>query len=869
MVTKQIDISGVVQGVGFRPFLFRMAHGHKLNGEVFNTAHGVTLILEGIEKKIEKFLKEMILRKPPLSTIFDIKETSIGFSGYKGFVITLTPEDSEKSSSKSALISPDVSICSDCLKEMNNPDDRRFAYPFINCTNCGPRYTIIKDIPYDRAKTSMNLFPMCQRCQEEYDDPMDRRFHAQPNACHECGPHVFFMESSSVSKTSSGSHGERAIDDAAKLLTEGKILALKGLGGFHLAVDALNPEAVATLRLRKKRPHKPFALMVKSVETASRLVQISSEDKTILESHARPILLLRKNVVQAQNHCYQQPCQLQHFPCQTQSLHSSLDMCQNTPFEYIDFGQTFYEKIISAQQEIAPDNAYIGIMLPYTPLHALLLDKSPSILVMTSGNRSGEPLSIDNQDALDAFSHIADGFLLHNRDIYFRADDSIMQRQCGQSRFIRRSRGYAPLPIYLKTPVLKPVLACGGGLKSTICLAEGERAFLSPHIGDLDNEKVFAFYRKSIVHLKQILDIEPEIIIHDLHPGYMSTKFAKNYYEYIQQENKVRIAAVQHHHAHALSCMAENGLEGEVIAVTLDGTGLGTDRHIWGGEVLLCSRGGFQRKAHLAYLPMPGGDAAVHEPWRMAISYLYAAFGDDLFFLEIPFLQKVDNNKIKFIIQMIKKKLNTPLTSSCGRLFDAVASLLLLCQKVSFEGQAAMALESHSATINEKLYPSYPFEIIDSNSHLSPCSRNSFNHGKSEGAFQEKVLHDNKNHDAVANHNMLSESFGMMFQINTLPLVKAIIMDILEGKPRYQIATRFHMTIIDLFVASVLRIRHETGVNKVVLSGGVFHNTFILSGMVGFLEKEKMRVYTHKKVPCGDGGIALGQIIAADALVNQ
>jgi len=790
LTAKTFHITGVVQGVGFRPFLFQLAHSYGLKGEVFNTSQGVTLTLEGTFENIENFSNNIIERKPPLASISEIESHSVPFSNYKEFtisrssnplIINIEDNNSKKIFSNStALISPDVSVCSECLQEMQDPANRRFNYPFINCTNCGPRYTIIKDIPYDRANTSMDRFIMCSQCQKEYDDPFDRRFHAQPNGCPVCGPHLFLVDRFGVEIASDKYYGKKGdlvstttLDVASKFLKQGKIVALKGLGGFHLAVDAMNSDAVAKLRMRKKRPHKPFALMAASIEVASQFVHISSEERELLESYHRPILLL--------------PRKRHARDCQ-----------------------------------IAPGNTFLGIMLPYTPLHYLLLRKGPPMLVMTSGNRSGEPISIENSDALDAFCCIADCFLLHNRDIYFRADDSIMQFQNLKPRFFRRSRGFAPLPIVLSKALSSDmaILGCGAGLKNTVCLTSGNKAFLSQHIGDLENEKIFAFYRDSISHLKKVLDIEPEIIAHDLHPGYLSTRFANS----LKKEGSlpdIKLIAVQHHHAHAVSCMAENSLDGDVIAITLDGTGLGTDGNIWGGEILLCNERTFQRKAYLQYIPMPGGDAAVREPWRMALSYLYAAFGDNLFDLELPFFKEVSHSKLDFMIQMVKKKVNAPLTSSCGRLFDAVASLCSIRHEITFESQAAMELQANS----------YPPE----------------NSARYDFAIKRITY----------------EQGEECFIIDPLPFIRELVDDIHNNISKNSIGAKFHQTLIEMFICVAEKIHRNTGIKRVVLSGGVFNNSFLLNGMSHALEKRGFKVFSHSRVPSGDGGIALGQVVIA------
>ncbi len=763
VAARKLDISGVVQGVGFRPFLFVLARQYDLKGEVSNTSEGVCAIVEGKDADIDAFVHDITAKPPLLACVTAVRQKTIEPRGFSCFQIV----KSKAMSVRTTLISPDVSICRDCLKEMRDPSDRRYEYPFINCTNCGPRFTIIEDIPYDRPKTSMKNFKMCPLCQQEYDNPVDRRFHAQPNACPKCGPTVFLTDNTGRVIDSDSS---RAIKLAADFLNQGKILAVKGLGGFHLACNAADSGAVEKLRHKKNRPHKPFALMAENISVLDEYVHVSQEEKQALESFHRPIVLLQKK----------------HWP-------ENADACVLAP-------------------GLAPANNCLGVMLPYTPLHYLLLEKGPEILVMTSGNRSGEPLSIDNDDALDAFSHIADFFLMHNRDIYFRADDSIVRFQAGRSRFIRRSRGYAPLPIVLNSQ-MPAVLACGGGLKSTICLTRNNQAFLSQHIGDLDNIKVFDFFSDTIDHLKNILDIRPQIIAFDLHPGYMSTKYA-------QDQKGIKKTGVQHHHAHAASCMAENGLDEPVIAMTLDGTGYGLDGNIWGGEIFCGTPSGFERKAHLSYIRMPGGDAAVKEPWRMGISVLYHAFGMGFRDIDIEFVQRLDKKAVSLICQMMDKGLNSPLTSSTGRLFDAVAALLCICHEISYESQAAMELES--AAQEKSGTEPYDFELI---AGASAC-----------------------------------------LEINMLPCIRQIVEDLIHKTPVPLISSKFHSTIVAGFVQAAENVSIKTGIRKVVLSGGVFNNDRIIAGMTGCLEEKKFKVYTHSKVPAGDGGISLGQAVIAAAM---
>ncbi len=771
-IARQLEIEGVVQGVGFRPFLFVLAKTHHLKGEVYNSTDGVRGIVEGTLENIENFTKDIFHKQPLLASVKKVHATDHPLQHFSEFKIVISTD----THGKHTLISPDVSICSDCLIEMQDPSDRRFEYPFINCTNCGPRFTIIEDIPYDRPTTSMKNFIMCDQCQKEYDNPMDRRFHAQPNACPDCGPRVFLMDN--IGKEIDLETKE-TICTAAKYLNQGKILGTKGLGGFHIACDAANMDAVKRLREKKSRPHKPFALMAKSIDAISAYVHVSDQEKQLLESYHRPIVLLKKR-------------------------------------------KTDTTDIKELTVDIAPLNTCLGVMLPYTPLHYLLLEKGPAILVMTSGNRPGDPLSIENHDALNSFSHIADYFLLHNRDIYFRADDSILKVQADKTRFIRRSRGYAPLPITLKKKLPKKILGCGAGLKNTICLGRNKDIFLSQHIGNLETIASDNYFQTSIAHLKQIFDIQPDIIAHDLHPGYMSTAYA-------MAQPKIKKVAVQHHHAHAVACMAENSIDENVIAITLDGTGYGTDGHIWGGEILLCTQKGFKRKAHLSYLPMPGGDHAVIEPWRMAASILHAAFGKDFLDLDIAYIKQMKKQKLAVIYQMIQKQLNSPLTSSAGRIFDAIASLLCIRHKISYESQAAMELEAVATIEENEPDETYDFKITST-----------------------------EDTDEETNEDRL-------FEMDLIPGIPQIVTDLKKDEPISKISLKFHHTLVALFVDTVVKISEETGIQKIVLSGGVFNNDIIFKQMIEKLEVQGFMVFTHTQVPTGDGGICLGQVVVAAA----
>ena len=747
----------MVQGVGFRPFVYRLAQKYGLTGYVLNDSRGVEIEVEGEEGNLKLFLEEMKSSPPPLAKILTIKVQHLPPALFTDFRI----KESRTGEEHSTLISPDIGICEDCLRELFDPGDRRYRYPFINCTNCGPRYTITRDIPYDRPNTSMAVFPMCPECQREYNDPADRRFHAQPNACPACGPQVQLLDASGQGVPSSD-----PVLKTIELLREGKIVAIKGLGGFHLAVDATDDRAVMRLRERKHREEKPLAVMSPGLKEISSYAEVSPREEILLTSPQRPIVLLRKR----------------------------------------------YPNPIS--QYVAPRNGYFGVMLPYTPLHYLILRDNFLALVMTSGNISEEPIAIDNREALERLGGIADYFLIHNRDIYLRSDDSVYRVVRGKPLPIRRSRGYVPLPVFLNKEAPQ-ILGCGGELKNTICLTKGRNAFLSQHIGDMENLRTFRFFQKTIEHLKRILEIEPGVVAYDLHPGYLSTQWAL-------EQRGVQLVGIQHHHAHIASCLAENGVEERVIGIALDGTGYGTDGRVWGGEVLIADLKGFQRAGHFQYLPMPGGEKAVKEPWRMGVSYLYWVYGEEFRNLNIEFVRRIDRGRLDVILRMLRRGVNSPLTSSCGRLFDGIASLLGLRDRVSFEGQAAMELEmqlwgkAESALTEE----SYPFELREE---------------------KEVIL------------------------IPYRPIIRKVVEDLSRGAGRRVISLRFHNTLIELFLEVCRRIRERTGIEKVALSGGCFQNLYLLTRLWERLEGEGFEVYTHSQVPPNDGGISLGQVAVAAA----
>jgi len=741
-----INAAGIVQGVGFRPYIFRLADRFKLSGFVNNNSDGVHIEIEGEENNLHQFVETVSVQPPPLAQITRLDVQEIQTKDDKQFRI----KQSKISTHKKALISPDISTCEDCRNELLNPEDRRYLYPFINCTNCGPRYTIISDIPYDRTNTSMSGFIMCERCQKEYEDPLDRRFHAQPNACPACGPSLTFIgEDHEISK-------ENPVEKLIEALNSGQIVVIKGIGGFHLAVDAKNSSAVRKLRERKHRFEKPLALMVRDSETAKKYVRINATTEKLLNSLHRPIVLCEK-------------------------IENSLS------------------------PEISFDNDYYGIMLPYAPLHELIFKLGDiDALVMTSANISEEPICIENQECLNRMSQIADSYLMHDRGIYLRCDDSVLQLMDEVPMFIRRSRGYSPRPIILSKKG-RSVLAVGGHLKNTVCLSKDNFAFVSQHIGDLENLETLNAFEHTIDHMQKIFEIEPEIVIHDSHPEYLSTKWVQ---DTITGPKK----SVQHHYAHILSVMAEHTIEEDTIGIALDGTGYGEDGSIWGGEVLISNLQTFKRIAHFEYLPMPGGEKAILEPWRMSASYLRKYLKNGIEKAEELFREH--SAKLKILEQTMEKGINSPNTSSCGRLFDAVAAILGLREIVAYEGQAAIMLESVA---------------------MKACGEN-----RVLGEF-ELVKKDNI---YVITPNKI---------INNIVELKSIGTDIAE------ISRAFHLALVDVFLKIAVLLRSETGINQIALSGGCFQNMFLLKHIINDLSKNDFKVLTNREVPVNDGGISLGQ----------
>ncbi len=773
---QRIVIQGIVQGVGFRPFVYGQALRWSLAGFVLNDSNGVTIEVEGTPEALDGFQRALREEVPPLARIDSIFTEPVPALHDTAFTIT----HSQAGTERNTLISPDTATCNDCLRELFDPADRRYRHPFINCTNCGPRFTIVQDVPYDRDKTTMRVFPMCPACQAEYDDPLNRRFHAQPNTCPDCGPQINLLDwtcrgdpCGRPAPSAAISASLDPITEVAHLLASGAILAVKGLGGYHLACDALNAEAVRRLRQQKHREAKPFALMVPNLETAQRLCQVSDAEAELLHSRRRPIVLLD-----------QRPD------------------CPVAP-------------------DVAPAYDTLGLMLPYTPLHHLLLHafsensepRRPVVLVMTSGNLSDEPIAYLDDDARERLAPIAEGMLTHNREIHVRCDDSVMRIAAGGEQFLRRSRGYAPEPIRLSFDSPVPLLACGGHLKNTFCLGKGRQAFVSHHIGDLENLETLTSFREGIEHFQRLFDVYPEMVAYDLHPEYLATKYA------LDTDIPQKIG-VQHHHAHIASVLAEHGLSGPVIGVAADGTGYGTDGAVWGCEIMEASLLDFKRLSRLAYVPLPGGEQAVRQPWRMAAAYLAQTYGDAFLELDIPFVRQLDRSKWRVLAQMIAKSINSPPTSSLGRLFDAVAALIGLRSEVLYEGQAAIELETLAHSCGQA--DIYPFGI-----------------GERTTGYSQ----------------------GMLLQVE--PVIRAIVSDIQHGQPASQIASRFHRSIAELLATACHQSREQTGLNEVALSGGVFQNRLLLVQLVKRLEEMDFQVYINRRVPPNDGGLSLGQLAVA------
>lgn len=764
---RRITILGIVQGVGFRPFVHGLAEQSGLVGFVRNTSRGVIVEAEGEPAVLNAFCRSLSEQLPPLAEVIRFEVNKIPAVGDHGFTISQSLEETETS----PLVPPDAATCDACVQDFINPGNRRYGYPFTNCTHCGPRYSIIHGIPYDRPTTSMAAFTMCPDCQAEYDNPEDRRFHAQPNACPECGPSLALVTAESMADRElrhfgSGCPSSLVLERARCLLKEGKILAIKGLGGFQLACDARNESAVSILRERKRRTGKPFALMARDLAAVQRLCVASQIDREALLSPPRPIVIMRR-----------------------------LPDAAVSP-------------------AVAPNNNTLGIMLPYTPLHHLLFadpGKPPMFdaLVVTSGNLSEEPIVSRNEEAWPRLGSVADWFLIHNRDIHMRVDDSVVCTFEGEQRVLRRSRGYAPRPIELPFD-LGSVLSCGAELKNTFCLTKGRFAILSQHIGDLENYETLVFFQQTLANLKRLFRIEPRVAAYDLHPLYLSSRFAMS----LEGVEKV---GVQHHHAHIASCMAENGLRDKVIGVAFDGTGYGTDGRIWGGEFLIADFAGFERHGHFRTVTLAGGDAAVREPWRAALGYLHDVFGSNL--PDLPLSETISPRHLSIAKIALRQRLNTFETSSCGRLFDAVASILNLRQVTTFEGQAAVELET---VADETVTDAYPF----------------------------------------------TTSEGDLLELDFSPTIEEIVRAYASGGSIGSISARFHNTLANAINETCQRLRKTERLNRVCLSGGTFQNMFLLKRTLGRLRCSGFEVFLHRKVPPNDGGISLGQAVIASELTH-
>lgn len=742
--TYLIHIKGLVQGVGFRPFIFRVASDFNLNGEVENRNDGVFIKINCDEKTLEDFVSAVRNTAPPASSIESIETKQTEFIDFSDFQIV----KSNTVSNRVTEVSPDIAVCDDCLRDMKTQPNR-IDYPFINCTNCGPRFTIIKDLPYDRDKTTMKEFIMCDDCHKEYTDVRDRRFHAQPTACAVCGPEYTLHYDGKTIKGIS-----EILNELGKLFHEKKIIAIKGIGGFFLACDALDEEAVLRLRKLKNREGKPFAVMFSSLQKLKEYAHVDAVEEKSLTSLKRPIVLLNSKKELAPSVC-------------------------------VGFGT-------------------VGSMLPYMPLHYLLFEKTNlEAIVLTSGNISDEPIITDNSDALNILTKVADAVVTYNRDIHNRTDDSVVTIVNEKERVSRRSRGYAPSPVNLKLNV-DGILATGAELVNCFAVGKYDQAILSQHIGDLKNMETYAFYSESIERYKQLFRFEPQLVVSDLHPDYLSTRYAA--------ESGLPHVKVQHHHAHIASCMAENGLNETVIGISFDGTGLGDDNSIWGGEFLICDLNKYKRFSHFEYMPMPGGDRVTDEPWRMAVSYLYRFMGDDFRNKNLPFLSNIKPDTIGMLCQAIDKKINTPLTSSSGRLFDAVAALINLCPVSKFHAEAPMRLES---VIDKSVTEFYPFDV------------------KNEISFEttfRAILHDMEKEVSVS-----------------------------------VISSKFHNMLIAAVIEMASRMKKECGSNKVVLSGGTFQNKYMLGNLERKLASKGFDVISHHRIPTNDGGIALGQLVIAAA----
>lgn len=748
----RLRVTGTVQGVGFRPFVYAQARRFGLGGWVANDDAGVLIEVEGDPGALAAFRRELREHPPALARVEGVITQALTPWGESGFAI----KQSSATGAVRTLVAPDTAPCAQCLAEIADPAQRRYRYAFTNCTNCGPRFTIVTGIPYDRPNTTMAAFPMCPACAAEYRDPGDRRFHAQPICCPDCGPRL------SVSTAAGAQLPGDALRVVGELLDAGRVVAIKGLGGYHLAADAADERAVATLRERKHRAEKPFALLAGDLETVRRLAVTDPDEEALLAEPARPIVLLRRRV--------------------------------DAP----------------VADSVAPQNAELGVMLPYTPLHYLLAGDFGRPLVLTSGNVSDEPIAFRDDDARERLAGIADAFLTHDRPIHVRTDDSVTRVLAGRPVTLRRSRGYVPAPLRLPWQFPRRVLACGAELKHTFCLGRGEHAFLSQHIGDLENYETYRAFTTGVTHLQKLLDLAPEILVHDLHPDYLSTRYALD----LAADSGLEAIGVQHHHAHIAACLADNSCAGPAVGVAFDGLGFGADGTLWGGELLVADLAGFVRAGHLEPVAMPGGVAAIRAPWRMAVAYLDAAYADELP-VGHPLLQR-HAREWASVHALVRSGVHAPLTTSAGRLFDAVAALVGVRDEVSYEGQAAIELE----------------QLVGTEDH---------------GAYPLRVRP------------------GPPVVLRTTDLIRAVVDDLAHGGTASEVAGRFHAGLAEGIVSAATRVAGDAGLSDVALSGGVFQNVVLTRRVVDGLTRAGLRPLTHHRVPPNDGGISLGQASIAGA----
>ncbi|MCX7703561.1 MAG: carbamoyltransferase HypF [Planctomycetota bacterium] len=760
-----VDVRGRVQGVGFRPFVYRIAQRHKIGGYVTNTPYGVHIEVEGTKKSLTSFKNALVKEKPPLAEIRNIFIKPMKTKGETDFVV----KESKKKGRKEVVVPPDVSVCKNCQEELFSPKDRRFGYPFINCTDCGPRFTIVEDVPYDRERTTMKEFEMCTDCRREYEDPSDRRFHAQPDACAVCGPFVYLLDS----------EGKRVecrepIEEAAKLLKEGKIIAIKGLGGFHLACDGTNPEAVKNLRMRKRRPYKPLAIMVSSLEEARKVVKMNGVEEELLTSWRAPILLCQKR--------------------------ENSNLAEN----------------------LAPHLAEAGVMLAYTPLHLLLLHQVARPLVMTSGNRQDEPTIKDETVALSDLKGIADYFLSHNRPIVVHNDDSVVRVMGETPVMIRRARGWTPQAIKLPALPSRDVLSLGAEEKNTITLTRYDEAFISQHLGDMRNLRTFEAFENVLNHFKRILQVEPQVVVCDMHPNYFTTKFSKRF--------SLPVLQVQHHHAHILSCLAENNTTKPVLGVCFDGIGYGADGKIWGCEFIYVNGRHYERFGHLKEIALPGGESAIKQPWRTAVAQLFSMFGSRMLDLSLPMFEQIPNTHIEPVLQLLQQNLNIPYASSLGRFFDSVAALCGVCYENSYEGQAPAELES----LLYKIISSIP------------------EHKENVNRYHYKISY--KEETAI---------------LETEEILASILSDIAAKRRVEEISLSFHETICRAAVELCKFGAEKYAIKRVALSGGSFQNRYLYLRTKYLLEAQGFEVLTHSQVPPNDAGISLGQALFAKLAKNR